>query len=312
MKSEPFQIGIILCGDIAKEAIPALKFLILQLNTLQSAFEYQCLPNTGDPLLLKLASGGVLQRSEIEKDLVRFRRDYRAYLNDVAKVYDLSPTEPSEYIIISRATLADRYYMTGEDNVSIIALGYWDRLMAPPSLVESILSLILSCSFYAIPALADVAHFGTKGCLFDFNADLSNARFMTLQGFICSECRKKLKDARYPKLVDELGNILAKRWLGQVSDPTSPAGIAAKLGYDLFATKGLTPRWSEKFFAGLKEDGVKELIRIVGEVLIAAILVVLGLKEISKTSNSSAAPATQVSVASATPRTAGASPQPPK
>jgi hypothetical protein len=285
MKSKPFQIGIILCNDIAKQAVPALKFLILQLNTLQSAFEYQLLPNTLDPLLVKLASGEVLQRAEIERDLVRFARDYRAYLKRVTKIWDLSSAQPSEYILISRAMLADRFYMTGEDNVSIIALGHWDRLMAPPSLVESILSLVLSSSFYAIPALSSVSHFGTKGCLFDFNTDLSNARFMTLQGFICSECRQQLEDAGYPKLVHDLGNILAKKWLGQVSDPTSPAGIAAKLGYDLFATKGLTPSWPEKFWSALKEDGVKEMTKVVVGALVALLLGFLGIKEITRSSN---------------------------
>ena len=34
--------------------------------------------------------------------------------------------------------------------------------------------------------------------------------------------------------------------------------------------------------SALKEDGVKELIRIVGEVLIAVLLVLLGIKELSK------------------------------
>jgi len=37
----PIQIGVILCTDIAEQALPALKFLLLQLNTLQRAFEYQ-------------------------------------------------------------------------------------------------------------------------------------------------------------------------------------------------------------------------------------------------------------------------------
>jgi hypothetical protein len=292
----PIQIGVILCSDIAENAVPALKFLLLQLNTLQDAFEYQCLPLITDPLLSKLASGNILVRSEVHADFGRFSRDYFAYLESEIAAYDLNSSKPKALILVSRACLDDEYYMTGEDNVSVLALGHWDRVMAPPSLVEFILTLVVSCSIYALPNRGDLSHYGTKGCLFDFNADLSNARFMALQGFICSECRLKLQGLGNVDLADDLSAFLSKKWLGQISDPTSPAGIASKLGYDLFATKGLTPRWSEKLLLGLKEDGVKEMIRIVGEVLLALLLIFLGLKEISKPAQT---PSAQVSPAAA-------------
>lgn len=278
----PTQIGVILCADIAENAVPALKFLLLQLNTLQGTFEYQCLPLTADPLLSKLASGNVLMRSEVHGDFSRFSRDYFAYLESEIAAYDLNSSKPKALILVSRACLEDEYYMTGENNISVLALGHWDRVMAPPSLVEFILTMVVSCSIYALPNRGDLSHYGTKGCLFDFNADLSNARFMALQGFICSECLLKLQERGNGDLADDLSAFLNKKWLGQISDPTSPAGMASKLGYDLFATKGLTPRWSEKLLSGLKEDGVKEMIRIVGEILLAALLITLGLKEISK------------------------------
>ncbi len=285
----PVQIGIILCANIATDAVPALKFLLLQLNTLQTSFEYQCLPGTGDPLLAKLANREPISRIEVEADLERFASNYREYLRAEAKAYELSPKIPRHLIIVSRATFDDEYYMTGAHGVGIIALGLWERVMAPPSLVEFILSVVVSSSLYALDNVGDVSHYGTKGCLFDFNADLSNARFMALQGFICSECRLQLEKNGYSKLATELTAFLSKKWLGQVSDPTSPAGMASKLGYDLFTTKGLTPRWSEKFLSGLKEDGVKEIVRIVGEILLATLLLALGLKEISKSSEKTSA-----------------------
>jgi hypothetical protein len=75
--------------------------------------------------------------------------------------------------------------------------------MAPPSLVEFIITLVLSASADTLPGTEDLTHLGTKGCLFDFNENLSNARFMALQGFICESCRLKLNQAGYPQLADE-------------------------------------------------------------------------------------------------------------
>lgn len=145
--------------------------------------------------------------------------------------------------------------------------------------------LVVSCSIFVLPQSNDLSHYGTKGCLFDFNADLSNARFMALQGFVCSECRSKLQKYGYGDLSDHLSIFLGKKWLGQISDPTSPAGMASKLGYDLFVTKGLTPRWSERVLSALKEDGVKETTKVVVGALVALLLGFLGIKEITRSSN---------------------------
>jgi hypothetical protein len=217
--------------------------------------------------------------------LIRFANAYSAYLESEIRMYDLTSSKTQRLIVVSRACFQDEYYLTDGDTVSILALGHWDRVMAPPSLVEVILMLVVSCSIFALPESSDLSHYGTKGCLFDFNADLSNARFMALQGFVCSECRSKLQKCGYADLSDDLNMFLGKKWLGQIADPTSPAGIASKLGYDLFVTKGLTPRWSEKLLSALKEDGVKEMTKVGVGTLVALLLGFLGIKEITRSSD---------------------------
>jgi hypothetical protein len=278
-RNEIAQLGVILCEDIAKEAIAALKYLVVQLNTLQSTFEYQILPTTEDCLLKTLASGRKLERNVILTDLARFSREYSANLNREIAEYRITASGPDHYILISRATFKDEFYMTGGHNISILALGNWERFMAPPSLVEFILSMVLSSSLYALPSIQGLTHYGTKGCLFDFNADLSNARFMSLQGYICTECREKLLGFGYPELADELQVILGKQWLGKIADPHSPAAIASKLGYNLFVTKGLVPRWWERWLGAIEQEGIKELIKLIAAVLLAASLFYLGFKK---------------------------------
>jgi hypothetical protein len=281
-KKKPIQIGIVLCDDIAEPAAPALKFLLLQLNTLQSTFEYQFLPVPYNELLNRLASGEPIERSDVDGELPRFAKTYSDFLKRRATDYELPAVLLDQILVVSRATFRDRYYVTGSEDVTILALGNWERVMAPPSLVEFIVTLALSASVDTLPLADDPTHLGTKGCLFDFNENLLNARFMSLQGFICQSCRGELDKAGYPRLADELTKILDKRWMGTSTDSSSPAGITAKLGYDLFLTKGLVPRFRERFLSNIEQEGIKALIKFIGEIILAGALIYLGWKTVGK------------------------------
>jgi hypothetical protein len=73
-------------------------------------------------------------------------------------------------------------------------------------------------------------------------------------------------------------SILAKSWIGSLADPTSTSSILKKLKLDLFHTSGLEPTAWEKTLSIIREDGVKELIKIAGVVAGAGILFYLGFK----------------------------------
>ena len=153
--------------------------------------------------------------------------------------------------------------------------------MAPPSLLEAFVTLIMRQAVALVsPSLTDNIHLGTKGCLFDFTPLLSEARFRILQGFICSDCRRALDSDGLGQLADRLLPVLdTARWLGKPEEPTAPAGVVAKLGYDLFFTRGIKPSWREKIKTALRDEGVKEVIRIIGYVAAAALVFWFGLKK---------------------------------
>ena len=67
-------------------------------------------------------------------------------------------------------------------------------------------------------------------------------------------------------------------WLGKSEDPTTPAGIVAKLGYDLFLTRGVSPTVWERMKASMRDEGVKEFIKFGYALILVAVLVWLGLK----------------------------------
>jgi len=62
---------------------------------------------------------------------------------------------------------------------------------------------------------------------------------------------------------------LSKRWLGKITNPTTPAAIASKLGHNLFTTKGLQPTRWERFTNSLQDEGAKTLMQGAGVVLVA-------------------------------------------
>jgi len=128
------------------------------------------------------------------------------------------------------------------------------------------------------PNLRSSIHLGTKGCICDFTESLDEARIKVLSAFLCSYCSTTLATAGYLNAPVEIRHVLGKKWFGKIDDPASPAAITAKLGHNLFLTKGLKATWGERAVATLQEEGIKQLIGVPGAIVIAAILLWLGLK----------------------------------
>ncbi len=278
------RIGIIL-ADMGKVNVPVLKFLILHMNTLQQTFEFEFLPTYEDEFLQKLSKQTSVDRNEIKGAVPLFLDRYQKYLQEEVAVYRIKDVElPTDHLILlSMACFNDNYYTTRKNGLAILALGNWEASMAPPSLIEFIYTLILRESVTFISSsLSGSVHLGTKGCLCDFTAPLSEVRLKVLNGFVCSYCRAALQSDGFAILADELVHILGKDWIGTSTDPRTPAGIAANLGYDLFITKGLKASKWEIMLTLLQQEGVKQLISIVGAVLqfilIALLILWLGLK----------------------------------
>jgi hypothetical protein len=213
--------------------------LIVHLNTLQSFFEFELLDIGTDPLLNLLREGEPVDRDKCRTMLGDFVYRVTTQVTEDQQAYDLVDRSiPQGFVVITMAHFSDRHYGLKEKTVQIQALGDWERSMAPPSIFEFIIALLLrQAASFAAPSLSKSVHLGTKGCLFDFTADLDEARFKALQGFVCSTCRKQLQGDNAGEMADELVKVLSMNWLGELEDPHCPAGIVKKLGYDLFLTQ---------------------------------------------------------------------------
>jgi hypothetical protein len=250
------------------------------MNRHQRAFEYEFVPfEKSDAFLAPLCSDGVVDRDQTKAGVGSFATRLEASLRRAVEAYGLHDTLPDYFIVISTASFNDNYYSMRRRNVAIIALGNWKRVMAPPSLLEFVQTLIVRESVAAIsPTLRGSVHLGTKGCLFDFTPSLEEVRDKVLSAFICSHCRDALAADGLAELVPQLEYVLAKAWLGKPTDPETPAGVAFNLGYDLFVTRGLRPTPWESVRSTLRQEGTKQIATITGGVLVAALLVIFGLK----------------------------------
>ena len=277
---ETARVGVIL-GDLGRLNVPALKYLIVHLNTLQKSLEFELLSmDSSDPLLALLRHGRVVDREQCRGMLPGFRDRVLEQIGQEQQQYDLADMSlPQGFVVISLARFSDEHYGLKSGEVQVQALGNWDRGMAPPSIFEFIITFLMrqSASFLA-PSVSKSVHLGTKGCLFDFTADLGETRYKALQSYVCNVCRRRLSSAGAEHLADELVRVLDSKWMGALSDPYSPAGIVSNLGYNLFLTKGITRTWGELIRDGLRDEGVKEVVKIIGTILLAALLLRLGLK----------------------------------
>jgi hypothetical protein len=286
-KRKAIRVGVLFSADPELNKT-ALHYLILKLNTLQDVFEYELLPVSLPGTELADLDRKICRTPRIEirdKKAPAFLKQYVLALNRQISTYKLQEAAPNNYLLITTTRFDDEYYstrpafsLTSPHRISILALGNWKRHMAPPTIGEFVLALTLRESVaFVSKRLSGSVHLGTKGCICDFTASLQEARFKALHGIVCSHCRGVLASEGFPTLGSDIAKILAKDWLGRRSNPCSPAGILAHLDYDLFVTRGLLRSGWEKVTSALRTEGVKELVRIAGAVILGLLIVFLSV-----------------------------------
>jgi hypothetical protein len=182
-------------------------------------------------------------------------------------------------VIVSQGRFDDHFYSTRRGPAAVIALGNWKRVMAPPSFVEFVQALLVREAVAALcPSLSRSGHLGNKGCLLDFTELLTEARHKTLRGYVCHHCRSRMQADAVPDLAGTVVHLLDREWLGQSTDPRSPARVMANLRYDLFTTKGRHETPKEAFLYALRLEGAKQIATVVGLVFAGVLLFLLGLK----------------------------------
>lgn len=277
--SEPIRIGVILAPDFQRE-LAAFKYLIVYQNTIQRSIEFLHLPFLGNHLRSLSKPQKALDREDVEGEMKRARLPYLDYLRSEAAEYGVEFEQPDGVAIVSMATFSDNFFVTWEEDWAIIALGNWKRFMAPPSMLEFVQSFLVSVAVdVACEERWPPRHFLTKGCLFDFSANLDDARLGVLTGFICRKCRQQISEVTSEGFLSDIRSLAEVTSLGNSAAPSHVALLVKKLGFDLFRTKGVRPTVWERIRDLMEEEALKTAFNILGTVLIAVLLLWLGLRE---------------------------------
>lgn len=272
------RIGVLFTST-GKMNLDILKYLVLQLNPRQAAFEFVLLPSLNDPLLKLLDQAALIEQTKVEEAIRGFKQRYQPAVEAEAADYDTNPEVLDGVVVISAAKLDGNYYALETDDSAVLALGAWDSVMSPPSIYEFILTMLIAESLGFSDARRELSHIGTSGCLFDFNAYLPEARYKTLTGYICDRCKSKLHSRLSIDKVASLLDVLSWEWLGKVSDPDSPAGIVKKFGFDLFRGNGIQTTFWQRARTVLESELIRNLIWISATIAVTALLFIFGLKK---------------------------------
>jgi hypothetical protein len=126
-----------------------------------------------------------VDRDKWRSMLSDFRERMTRFIAAEQKAYDLADQSlPDNFAVLSLAKFSDEHYGLKEKHIQVQALG--KKLGAPYG--TTLDTGIHCCSTHApgLPPLSKSFHLGTKGCLFDFTSELTEARYKALQSFDCS------------------------------------------------------------------------------------------------------------------------------
>lgn len=277
----PISVALVLANFPTKQ-IAAFKYFLLLLNRLQRTFEFAFYdPPNNHPLMTALRSEQLLDPDQLREHLLPFANELESSAKKRIEKYDLARSFPTQIIVISQATLSNYHYLIRREHVSLLALGEWERSMAPPSAAEFVQLVVLRAAYSATEKGAwETIHVGTRSCVFDFTRNLQDTRMMTLVGLgVCDDCRRALEKDGFSRSPEEIRHVAEKSWLGKRSEPGTPANIMARFGYDLYLTRGFTSTLSERLRQLLEEDVAKEFIKLVYFIVGAALLLWFGLKK---------------------------------
>jgi hypothetical protein len=198
-KQQPTRIGVSL-GRVPSLNVSALRFLILQMNSLQRTFEFEFLlsgPHFNFPFLpgeyeflptdrqddfcIMLSSKSPINKDRVRDEAPIFLQNYREFLQGKIRYYNIKQALPDHIVLLTFAHFSDNYYTMRLKGLSILAMGNWERDLAPPSILEFILTIILrEAVAFVSPLLRGSIHIGTKGCLLDFSTRSGSKSYKAL------------------------------------------------------------------------------------------------------------------------------------
>ena len=157
--AKPLRIGVLILEEerFGKHGADAVKYLVLQLNCRQKMFQFEFLPvPEEDPLVRYLnkkapvsdkyldTEGRILDDKITEDEFGRFEGRNRLLFIKTSKSHKLEDKEPPHcYIFVTFCQLSSKAFGRSNENIGLLAFGDWKKHLAPPSILEFIVTILL-------------------------------------------------------------------------------------------------------------------------------------------------------------------------
>jgi len=228
----------------------AFKYFILQLNKLQSLYEFSF------PLIKQLPFTGTEDNndrlfetfSNIKPDII---------VSDNRTGYDY-------FIVIISFPLRQNLFCDFKDNVAIITAAAWDKYFAPPSVFEYLLQTVIASLLFMYPEIDLSAHDETYGCVFDYTRSKNDIRVGLGLGYICDDCKEIITKTVGNDIFQEIADIISLKWIGNINTYDTVAYTLKRYyRFDIDRDSGFHKTYWEKAKEMFIEKGISTLIGMI-------------------------------------------------
>lgn len=240
----------------------ACEFMILNLNKIQSCFEFE-FPEFETP------PSSSTDYSRLEDLFSRFHET----LEDLER---RGKTRGDYYVGIASVGMGENLFWYIEKNTTIITTNGWEKLFSPPSLFEYLIHALTAALVQMISATETTTFLGshreTRGCLMDYTYYKKDDKVDISLGYICDECRTQINSVLGKEVALCIEKMSSRNWIGEVENIGSVAYDLKKFfKVDLNKDTG----FSKSFWEKAKEyfpEVPKEVILIVATAVITYLL----------------------------------------
>ena len=165
------------------------------------------------------------------------------------------------------------YFGWSTSDVAIACVGEWPEKVHASVFVEFILDQVQR---YALRLAIDDrlgSHYPTRGCVWDFDANIEDARLSPLIGYLCASCEQLLTARVTATNYEKYVSLLEDKWLGTTDAAGSVASNLKRIfGYDLARTRGL----SASFLENVREAASSEIVKLIAAGITAVAIFLFG------------------------------------
>ncbi|MCI0620295.1 MAG: hypothetical protein L0387_01235 [Acidobacteria bacterium] len=195
------------------------------------------------------------------------------WLQQLPSNYGNRTIRPAPTVVITETPFEGFYFGWSAGDLAIASVSHWRKRQTPPSLLEFILDQVQRYALRMGVNQRIGSHYPTRACIWDFDANVSDAKMSVLVGHLCGACEDFLLEQLSESELKEIRHLLSHTWIGRTDEPGSVASNLKRVfGYDLARTRGLSP----SFLDHLRQASSSEMVRLIGAWLLAILTLLTG------------------------------------